>query len=238
MPHTSPGFRPDPAALAAAPLLAGLDPPALHDVAAAGHTTRLAKDATLFEQGAPATALHLVLHGRLKVLQTTSEGQQTVLRFAGPNEPAGVLALLGPGQAYPATVVAVVDSVLLSWEGAALRGVVERHPAIMANAMRAMSGRTQDVHARLREIGTERVERRLAMTLLRLMRQAGVREPDGTVRIDFPLARQDLAEMVGTTLPTASRILSAWEAQGILAEAGRRQVLVRDPHALVRIAEG
>jgi CRP-like cAMP-binding protein len=232
--------RPDPASLAGTPFLRGLPAEAVEDIARAGRTRRLERDAVLFLQGEAATALHLVLQGRLKVVQANPAGEQTVLRFVGPGEPAGVLALLGPGQAYPATVAAATDSVLLSWEGPALRGIAGRHPALVAQAMRAMAGRTQEAHARRQELGSERVDRRLAMALLRLVRQAGVKEAEegGGVRIDFPLGRQDLAEMAGTTLATASRILSAWEAQGILAGGGRLKVVVRDPHALVRIAEG
>ena len=227
----------DPAALAATPFLAGLGAEAVADLAAAGRTRRLARDAVLFEQDAPATALHLVLQGRLKVVRGTAAGEQTTLRFVGPGEPAGVLALLGPDQRYPATAIAATDVVLLSWEGPALRGVVERHPALAAAALRAMAGRTREAHDRLHELGNDRVERRLALAVLRLVRQAGVKEPDGAVRIDFPLGRQDLAEMAGTTLATASRVLSAWEAAGILAAGGRLKIVLRDPAALVRIAE-
>jgi CRP-like cAMP-binding protein len=237
-PLPAPQRRLDLAALEKVPLFAGLARQALEEVAAAGRTWRLARDEVLFEEGAPATALHLMLQGRLKVAQSGPGGEQVVLRFVGPNEPAGVLAVLGTDQLYPATVVAATDSVLLSWEGPALRRVLEQHPSLVTNTMRAMSGRTQEAHARLRELGAERVERRLALALLRLVRQAGVREPDGGVRIDFPLGRQDLAEMTGTTLATASRVLSAWEQSGILAAGGRMKVVVQDPHALMKIAEG
>ena len=54
--------------------------------------------------------------------------------------------------------------------------------------------------------------------------------------IDFPLSRQDLAEMCGTTLYTVSRTLSEWQAQGLVV-TGRERVVVRFPHGLVRIAE-
>jgi CRP-like cAMP-binding protein len=192
----------------------------------------------LFEQGTPATSLHLLLQGRLKVAQAAEDGQQTVLRFVGPNQLAGVFALLGPGQLYPATVTAVVDCSVLTWEGPALQALITQHPQIVVNAMRTLGARSQEAHARLHEVAAERVERRLAHALLRLVRQAGVREPDGSVRIDFPVSRQDLAEMTGTTLPTASRIMSAWEGAGILATGGRMRVTVKDPHALMRIAEG
>jgi CRP-like cAMP-binding protein len=233
-----PAGRLDPASLLAVPLFAGLDRAALAEVVHAGRTHRVPKDTALFAQGTEARTLHLLLHGRLKVVQAGPDGHQIVVRFVGPNEPAGVLALLGPDQVYPATALAVVDCVALSWDRAVLQPLQERHPSLVANAMRALSGRAQDVHARLREQSAERVERRLALALLRLVRQAGLREEDGGVRIDFPVTRQDLAEMAGTTLHTASRILSGWEHAGILGGGGRMRIVVRDGHALVRIAEG
>lgn len=54
--------------------------------------------------------------------------------------------------------------------------------------------------------------------------------------IDFPLSRQDVAEMTGATLHTVSRILSAWEQQGLIA-SGRQRITIRRPHGLVSIAE-
>lgn len=80
-----------------------------------------------------------------------------------------------------------------------------------------------------------RTERRVAHALLRLVRQAG-RRVEGGVEVDFPLSRQDIAAMTGTTLHTVSRILSGWETRGIV-ESGRQPVTIRQPHALVAIAE-
>lgn len=88
---------------------------------------------------------------------------------------------------------------------------------------------------RYRELATERVERRVARALLRLVAQIGRPEEDG-VTVAAPLARQDLAEMTGTTLFTVSRILSAWEGQGIVS-TGRERVTLRDSALLARIAE-
>jgi CRP-like cAMP-binding protein len=85
-------------------------------------------------------------------------------------------------------------------------------------------------------MSTEEVERRVAHAVLRLSRQAGRKEEDG-IRIDFPISRQDIAEMTGTTLHTVSRILSAWEARG-LVEGGRQKLLVRDMNGLSALADG
>ena len=103
--------------------------------------------------------------------------------------------------------------------------------------MRTLGARARETHDRLHEAAAVRVETRLARTLLRLVRQSGVREADGSIGIGFPLSRQDLAGMAGTTLHTASRILSGWEQAGILA-GGRMRVTVRNHGALLRLGEG
>jgi len=82
---------------------------------------------------------------------------------------------------------------------------------------------------------TERVERRVARALLRLVHDSG-RRVDGGVEITFPISRQDVAEMTGTTLYTVSRLMSAWEDQGIV-RSGRQRIVLTKPHALVAIAE-
>ena len=70
----------------------------------------------------------------------------------------------------------------------------------------------------------------------RSRKQAG--RPVGSgIRIDFPISRQDIAEMTGTTLHTVSRILSAWEAKGMV-EGGRQKLTVTDPQKLLNLADG
>jgi CRP/FNR family transcriptional regulator, nitrogen oxide reductase regulator len=102
--------------------------------------------------------------------------------------------------------------------------------------MHTMGSRLQDAQARLRELATEEVERRVAHTVLRLGSQSGKKEAGG-IRIDFPVSKQDIAEMTGTTLHTVSRILSAWQAAGLI-EGGRQKLLLRDPHRLLLIGDG
>ena len=96
--------------------------------------------------------------------------------------------------------------------------------------------RLQDTQARVLEMSSEQVEQRVAHALLRLAKQAG-RKVERGVEIDFPISRQDVAEMTGTTLHTVSRILSAWEQQG-LVEGGRQRIVLREPHKLFGLAEG
>ncbi len=178
--------------------------------------------------------VYVVVVGRLRVTQTTLDGQQIIIRYLGPGDVVGYAALTG-AVAPPGAVTAVDDSHLIGMPAALLREVMSRHSRIAMNAVALLGGRYHDLQVRLRELATEKVERRIAHTLLRLSQQAGRRTARG-VEIAFPLSRQDLAEMTGTTLHTVSRTLSGWETRG-LVDSGRRRVVIADSRALAEVAE-
>lgn len=217
------------------PLFQGLPDEGLDRAVALARRDKCAKGETLFTQGDRAEAFHLILAGRLKVSQTTPDGQQIIIRYLGPPDIAGCVAVCG-GVPYPATATAMEDTWLLTWSRPCIAELATRHPEIGLNAMRIMGGRMVELQDRLREMQTQRVEQRLAHALGRLVVHSGRRTGEG-IEIDFPITRQELAEMSGTTLHTVSRTLSEWEAAGIVA-GGRQKVVIRRPHALAAIAEG
>lgn len=217
------------------PLFAGLAPEALDAILQEARAIRHAKNTTVFEQGAEARAFFVLLNGHVRASKTTPEGQQVVVRYVTPGETFGVAVAIGLTH-YPATATAVDDSVVLAWPSSAWPRLVAQHPALAGNTLQMVGARLQDSHMRVIEMSTEQVERRVAHALLRLVQQAG-RKVETGVAIDFPISRQDIAEMTGTTLHTVSRILSAWEDRG-LVESGRQRIVIRDPHALFTVAEG
>jgi CRP-like cAMP-binding protein len=215
-------------------LFRGLPPAELcAAVRAAGYRT-LARGAVLFREGDPADALYVLTQGRVKVTQLTVDGVEILLRFVGPGELFGCVAALGE-RVYPGTAVAVEPGMVLRWESKVIAALLESCPHLSQNVLRLLTGRVLELQARLRELFTERVERRIARALLRLACQAG-REAEDGVLIDLPLSRQSLASLTGTTLYTASRILSRWEQQGLIA-SGRARILLRSLHGLTAIAE-
>ncbi len=204
---------------------------------------RLLQDASLFRiepggrafhQGDPARTFQVLLKGRLKLSQVTADGQQVTLRYITPGEMFGGIASLND-QPFPASAEAVASSLALRWDRDVFQVHMQALPGLAFNLLRVLSARFAEAQARFRELATERVERRVARTLLRLARQAGRKSEEG-VLVDLPLSRQDLAELTGTTQFTVSRILSDWERRG-LVEAGRARVLLRRPHDLVMLAE-
>jgi CRP-like cAMP-binding protein len=225
----------DRSVIADLPMFAGLTTDQLDSIVKEAQSVRYPKGTNVFEQDAPATSFFILLHGHLRVAKLTPAGQQVLVRFVAPGEIFGVAKAIGR-TTYPATATAVVDSIALSWPSAAWPRLVENNPALATNALQTVGSRLQEAHTRVVEMSTEQVERRVAHALLRLAKQAGRRVEEG-VRIDFPISRQDIAEMTGTTLHTVSRILSAWEERGWVA-GGRQKIVIREAHKLFVLAEG
>ena len=215
-------------------LFQGLDADGLAAVIHAAHVHAVPSGSYFFVQGDPATRFYVLLEGRVRLTQVTADGQQVILRFITAGEGMGIIAALG-AMAYPASAEALGACQALMWEGTAVAALMEHYPRLALNGMRLLAQRIGEFQDRLRELATERVERRVARMLLRLARQSGRKSAEG-ILIDLPLSRQNLAEMTGTTLYTVSRILSQWEAHGLVA-TGRDRVAILRPHGLVVIAD-
>lgn len=189
----------------------------------------------LFEQGEPAERFFLIASGRTKVTMVTSEGKQVLIRLVGAGDFCG-LAIALARRDYPASARAIVPTLAISWPMSYWPTLLERHPQVAVGVTRALGRHIDDVHSRMAELATEEVERRIAHAVLRLVDRAG-RPAEGGVGIDFPVTRQDIAEMTGTTLHSVSRIVSAWGSRG-LVRRGRARLVVSDLAALERIARG
>ncbi len=215
-------------------IFSGLNDSDLGTILQHAHKRQLNAGQFFFMQGDPADAMFVLKSGRVKLLQVTPDGQQVLLRMLSAWDIFAVVALIDEAT-YPITAEASEDCQVLYWSKSELMALVKIIPALAMNAMRLMANRLQEYQDRVRELSTERVERRVARAILRLANQTGRVVPEG-VLIDQPVSRQDLAEMTGTTLYTVSRILSQWEQQELVI-SGREKIIIRFPHGLVRIAE-
>ncbi|HEY9566520.1 MAG TPA: Crp/Fnr family transcriptional regulator [Thalassobaculum sp.] len=217
------------------PLFNGLKPEEREAVAREAHERPLKKGDVLFQQGEEAAHNYVLGWGRVRLDQTTPDGQNVVLRFMGPGDLIGTVAVLRR-MPFPATPTAIEDSMLLAWSAGRTADLMTRYPTIALNAINVIGGRVEELQARLREVATQRVERRIASTLLRMVRQSG-RRVDAGVEIPFVISRNELAEMTATTLHTVSRTLAAWEQEGILTGKRTAHLVITQPHRLVEIAE-
>jgi len=195
----------------------------------------LAKDDQIFRQGEDASHSYLLAWGRVRLDQMTNDGRNVVIRYLGPGDLIGTVAVLRR-KPYPATPVAVEDGMTLYWGAEKKAKLIAEHPVLATNAIELTGSRLEELQERLREVATQRVERRIASTLLRQVRHAG-RRVEGGVEIPFTMTRAEIAELTATTLHTVSRTLAAWEQQGILSGKRAAHLVITKPHRLVEIAE-
>lgn len=226
--------RISPQAFAATDLFAGLPLSVLKTVASAARERRIPAGAPIFNQGDKGIRAHIVIKGSVRISQYGTDGTHMVLRFIGPGELFGTVPLF-TNRRYPADAIALTETTEASWSEAALLDLITRHPQIAINTIRIVGTRLQDAQERMRELGTQRADQRIARTLLRLARHSGHNTAVGTT-IAFPLRRKDVADMAGTTLHTASRVLTGWERAGFLT-SHRRHLTIRNLSRLTRIAE-
>jgi len=216
------------------PLFAGFGTEELDEILREARALRIARNRNVFEQGEDAHSFFVLLDGHVRASKTTPMGEQVVVRYVAPGETFGVAMAIGLKR-YPATATAVDDSVALAWPSATWPRLVARFPALATNTLQTIGSRLQETQTRVVEMSTQQVEQRVANALLRLAKQSGHKVEHG-VEIDFPISRQDIAQMTGTTLHTVSRILSSWESRG-LVEGGRQRIVLREPHKLFMLAE-
>ncbi|MGE0241020.1 MAG: Crp/Fnr family transcriptional regulator [Parvibaculaceae bacterium] len=207
----------------------GLSPQDLDHILAKARPAQVAEGRPVFEQDTEAHSFFLLLDGHVRVVKTTADGEQVIMRYVSSGQLIGIAKALGR-TTYPATAVAAVDCMLLAWPNEAWTDLATRYPAFAANTYKAVGERMEDAHVRMVELATAQVDRRVAHALLRLATQTGRKTDDGT-QIGFPITRQDIADMTGTTLHTVSRLLTAWEYQG-LVKSTRKKVTVVDAERL------
>jgi len=216
------------------PLLIGLPAPDWHIVLQAASSSKVARGGFFLHRGDAAHCIYLLTAGRAKLIQVTAEGQEVLIRFVGPSEPFGAIAVQ-PHAIYPISVQAVEDCQALVWDRETFVRLMDRYPTLARNVSQVLMERVRELQDRVRELATQRVERRLARALVRLAQQLG-QKVDRSVVIPLSLSREDLAHMTGTTIYTVSRILSQWEQAGIV-DVGRSRTVIHSPHRLIAISE-
>lgn len=221
--------------LARTPIFAGLPSREVDAIARVAREAHARTREYVFLEGDPARWFCLVRSGHVKILRQARSGRDVVLELLGPGEMFGGVAVIEQ-RPYPASAQATEPSVIVKIPQEAIVALADRHPSIIREIALLIGRRLRGAHDSVKALAADPVEARLAAALVRLAEREGARRPDG-VALPFPLTRQSLADMTGTTVETAIRVVSRWLKDGTLADEGGRLVL-RDLDALRVLAEG
>ncbi len=189
---------------------------------------------TIYSSGAPAERLYVVATGKIKLLRHTMAGNDVLLELLGPGEFFGSLTALG-NEEYPDTACAQTDCCVLAVAADAFLEILREHPPVALAVLAAVTERLHFAQDTLRQWSAQPAESRIAATLLRLADRLG-EEKDGRILIQTPLSRQDLAEMSGVTLETASRVVAQLRKAGTI-DSGRQWIAIVDRQALAELAQ-
>ncbi len=215
------------------PPFQSLTRPEIRDILDAAQTARFDAGQAVFAEGMAVDRFFLLLDGHIRVQRATAQGDQIILLHIAPGQLFGIGVALGH-KAYPATAVAADDCIVLAWPNRCWAEFIGRYDGFATRTYAVVGERLNDMHTVIVEMATKQVEQRIASALLRLITQMG-RKVDHGIVIDFPITRQNISDMTGTTLHTVSRLLSAWEKDGIVASE-RKKITVTAPHQLVLLS--
>jgi CRP-like cAMP-binding protein len=214
--------------MCASALFSGLSSRECLEIASCARVRTFARNEILFAQGQPVRNLVLIQTGSVKLTQLSQNGSEVILWMNGTGESVGIPAESSSGS-HSCSARAMEQCKALTWEYARLQNLLAEHPQLRKNVSQILVQRLNELEERFREVATEKVARRVALTLMRLLKHLGTQTPDG---VEVALSREELAQMTGTTLFTISRILSRWSEEGFVVPR-REAVVIRDPRRLV-----
>ncbi len=173
------------------------------------------KGETIFQEGSPSDCFYAIASGRVKVFKMTPAGKDVILEIFGIGDPLGAVAVY-EGWPFPASAVALEDTTCITIDRMSFFALLEQHPSLVRGLLLGLTQRLVELTNRLAELTGTRVEPRLARLFLKLSRDVGVPARGGTF-IAIQLSRQELADIAGTTIETAIRIMSRWGKQGLVS---------------------
>jgi CRP/FNR family transcriptional regulator len=214
-------------------IFAGLAEHDLGEIEPRARVEKRKKKEAVFSEGDPPDWFYVVLDGKVKITKLSQEGKEIILEVIPSGDFFGGVAVVR-GMPFPANAVAMEDSTILKISREDFLSLTRKFPSVLQAVFRELGGRLQESHESMKQIALEKVISRVAALLLKLSEKAGKKTPRG-IAIELKLTKQDIAEMVGTTVETSIRTMSSLKKQGIVEEKEGR-IIIKDPARLKNLS--
>jgi len=216
--------------LAGIPYFRALAAADLRRVAARAVVRDVRRGEHVFEEGAPAQGLFVVMEGRVRLVRIARSGREQVLHSEGPGATLGEVPLLDGG-GYVATAVAAEPARLLYLPRDVVLDTCRRHPDVALGIIGVLARRVRTFAGLVEQLSLQDLTARTAGFLLSESRAAG-----GTT-FELSATRDEIAARLGTVRELVSRSLARLRAAGVVRVAGRRVTII-DPRRLAELADG
>jgi CRP-like cAMP-binding protein len=208
------------------PLFSGLEKEDLATLSSIVTRKEFGKRDTLFHQGDPGEEFMILTEGSVKVELMNSEGKELTLTILTPFQFLGELALLDDVP-RSATVVSMEQSVLLSINKRDFARLLESYPRMSIPMLRQLTRRVRVLTDDIASMAFLDSYSRVTRKILNLGEEMGQTNAEGHILIDRPLTHQQLANLVGTTRETVTKILNEMKDNGLL-DIRRHRITILD----------
>lgn len=194
-----------------------------------GQAVTVAKGSELFAEGDDADSLYQVRSGVLRLCKLLPDGRRQIEQFALPGDLLGFEA----GTQHTATAEAVGDCVIVRYRRSRVEGIATSDPRLARNILGLAIKQLSDAQRRLVLLGRNTAMERLAHFILEMMERT-----DAAKCVEIPMSRTDIADYLGLTTETVSRLFTVLRQDGIVALPNASRLIVQDLSALEALADG
>jgi len=182
---------------------------------------RIPKLQTIVEEGLPGDYMYVIAEGQVKVTKLSGDGREKILELLGPGDFFGEMSLLD-GAVRSASVKSLSATRILALSRNDFLKELRQNPDLSMAVIQELTRRVRQMDEQASSLSFQRVKERTQGLLQRLAKEAIGQEG----RCLTPaLTHQQIADMVGTSRETVTRVVKRLKQQGWLAQSGKRYVV-------------
>ncbi len=194
-----------------------------------------ARQSTIFWEGRAAQGFYLLTRGYVKLVKSSPDGKEYILRLVGPGETFAEAAVFGDAP-YPASAMTLEDCQTLFFPKAPFLRHLAASPNLARNMLATLSRLNLHLTRQLEDLSLKEVSARLARYILERC-QEGHGRIEKALSFELPTTKTHLAAYLGTISETLSRTLSRLKSEGVI-EMDKSRITIIDPDGLHKIAQG
>lgn len=177
---------------------------------------RYQRGQVIYQEGSRPAGLYCIHEGRVKVSTMSGEGKEQILKLRKEGDVLGFQALTACGN-YASSAIALTDCVVCMVPRPDFFSIMEQNTQFSHELMRLLAAALGDAEKRVVHTAYNPVRERLAEALVQLYTFF---LPETADAFSIPISREDLAALMSTAKETASRLLSEFRDEGLIATKG------------------
>jgi CRP-like cAMP-binding protein len=233
--RTPPRFPPPPRPAADCIAVAPPPPPALRERSdqTAGTRQQIAQHAHVFREGDAASRIYRLIQGAIMLYKLLPDGRRQVVEFIH----AGGVFGFSPVAVYECSAEALVDSDVAAFG----RTEMEQSPVLWRQLAAQVQLQLCAMHEHAVLLGRKSATERVASFLMHYVPGrggyvcSGPRAGEDCARVRLSMTRQEIADHLGLTIETVSRVLSRLRRRGILTIERLDEVRINDVCRMCRL---